>query len=297
MLCSVRVHPQLIACAPRMSASPIIASAEWIPYDTAATAAGRKDDELPLVSSISLCMDAAAAAAADDDDNGTKSSEEEEDHPYFLMHHHPAATATPAATMPEKKLHSAAACGCSDLVACFCRHKACAATTTRSRFVRYVAGLPPADNLLLLDSLKKMRRLRITLMDSLRGVAAEYNRDAGNGTLAELVESTELVARTCVDNLLLRDQQEGTFQKFESLLRSSTEDALAEFYVQLCSLLVTSPSAAQGGTERELAEMLRDVKLLDAIECCQEVARDHVREMLGLLDIDRLKEEGEAATC
>ena len=115
-------------------------------------------------------------------------------------------------------------------------------------------------------------------MDPLRGVTAEYNRDAGKGTLRQLVERTELAAESCVDNLL--KLQPDSMLSLEAVLRSSTEDALAEFYVDLCVLM-------EECGDWDVVDMLScgddaSVSLDDAIQCCYAVSRDHVREVLGL---------------
>lgn len=127
-----------------------------------------------------------------------------------------------------------------------------------------------------LETLKRIKRLRITLADPLRGVAAEYNRDAGNGTLAELVRRTELLARTCVDELLLL---QGSYREFEKTLRSGTEDALAMFYVELHALMMNL-DAPPPGNHCSIAAMLRNIKMQDAIRCCQEAAKMCVKRAL-----------------
>lgn len=145
-----------------------------------------------------------------------------------------------------------------------------------SRLLSHLSTLPPSQNKKVLDALKKIKRLRIALPDPLRGVSAEYNRDAGNGTFADLVHRTEFTARTCVDSLLAMNQSmKSTFEHREALLRDLVEDALQDFFVELsvlvgecmgCSVLIFG----------------KNIKLQDAIQCCMQVAHNHVMEAMGV---------------
>lgn len=151
-------------------------------------------------------------------------------------------------------------------------------TSARCELLTHLSKLSPSANKMVLTTLKKMKRLRLALMDPLRGVTADYNRDAGKGTLMELVKRTELAAECCVDDLL---KLQPDMHSWESVLRSSTEDALAEFYVDLCVLM-------EECGDWDVVDMLScsgdaSVSLEDAIQCCYAVSRDHVREVLGLL--------------
>ena len=152
-------------------------------------------------------------------------------------------------------------------------------TRVRSGLLRHLSALPPSQNKKVLDALKKIKRLRIALPDPLRGVTAEYNMDAGNGTFADLVLRTEFTARTCVDNLLAMNNHsmKSTFEHRQALLRDLVANALEDFFVEL-SVLVgecmdSNAPTIFGG----------DIKLQDAIQCCMEAARNHVTDAMGLL--------------
>lgn len=128
----------------------------------------------------------------------------------------------------------------------------------------------------ILQTLQRIQRLRIVLPDPLRGAAAPYNRDAGNSTLAQLVLDTEHVASTVVEAFVLHHQHSEELTKMEAVLHSAVEAALSDFYVDLSALM------AELG--EEAVSLMRGVSLPDAIECCREVARDHVRHSLGLVE-------------
>lgn len=147
---------------------------------------------------------------------------------------------------------------------------------TRRAFLNHMVAYPERVGSIL-ATLRCIQRHRIALPDPLRSFAAAYNRDAGSGTMAELVRDTEDVAATCVDDFLSvnRHQLSGNVgSSFESQLRSSVEEGLTTFYVDFYLFMKDLGDDA--------VACMRDMSLPDAIQCCQEFARDHVREMLQL---------------
>lgn len=122
-----------------------------------------------------------------------------------------------------------------------------------------------------IHTLKKIKKLRIHLMDPFRCVSANYNLVAGNGTVADLVQLTEDLARTCVEDLL---KAQPSLQAMAPVLSSSTAPALADFYVELSVLLEE--------LGLEILYLLRKVGIQDTIEECNKAAHKHVDYFLNI---------------
>lgn len=157
--------------------------------------------------------------------------------------------------------------------------------------IKYLESISPNKLRLFIESVKRMQRLRLKLHDPLSSMAAPYNKDAGNGTLRQLVQRTEEFAATCVDSYATFQTSRGYgFVQKESMdamipiLHSSVNHALSEFYVDLSCLLSDCCGEENDHLASSFLVGIMDMK--DILECCYQVARNNIRRKLHLWEVD-----------
>lgn len=163
-----------------------------------------------------------------------------------------------------------------------------------TQLLQYLESVSPSKLRLYTESIKRMHRLRLRLMDPLLSIASHYNKDAGNGSLRELVERTDDFAATCVASYAnfqtssasgFYPRSKDVVEAMVPMLEESVQSALAEFYLELSCLLSDCDSTC-GNNVLHSVLVLGCMDIKDILACCYQAARNNVRKKLHMWEID-----------